>query len=351
MGVSIIAVGLVIYFMCIQDVIIFPVQDDYTFECYTDKANGGKSQVEDFSVSDSVIWLKFLLNDDITSPYVGISISPQENAYIPAAKYNQLNLEAEGLNIERIDISLYTPPPDDNSGIEEEMLYHSYLNISKQRRTYRILLSQFQHPDWWEDLHHIPESEENKPDRAHLLRINIGSAFSPDIDQVKTLKIFTIVLTRNNKVLFSYLGIIYLGILLSLLGIRFLVVYRRDRAAKITVAYQPLDITASKSDLEKCLEFINSNYSNSDLSLELISNETAVSPRRITNTIYKKYRCNFKTYLNRIRINESKRFLTQTNLTIGEIAYKVGFNTQSHFNRVFKSESAISPSEYRLSKK
>lgn len=83
------------------------------------------------------------------------------------------------------------------------------------------------------------------------------------------------------------------------------------------------------------------------LTLELISKETTVTPRRIAHTIYEKYKCNYKTYINRIRINESKRFLTQTDLTIGEVAYKVGFNTQSHFNRVFKSETGLIPTDYR----
>jgi AraC-like DNA-binding protein len=32
---------------------------------------------------------------------------------------------------------------------------------------------------------------------------------------------------------------------------------------------------------------------------------------------------------------------------MGEIAFKVGFNNQSHFNRVFKSMVGINPSEFR----
>ncbi len=161
--VSIIAVGVIFYFISIQDVIIFPGQENYKFECYTDKANGGNSEVKDFTVSDSVLRLKFLLKDNITSPYVGISISPLVNEFIPAGKYNQISLEVEGQNIDRIGLSLITSPPDDKSGIEDELLFHSFLNISNLRKTYLMAIERFQHPDWWEDLHHIPESEKISP--------------------------------------------------------------------------------------------------------------------------------------------------------------------------------------------
>ena len=63
--------------------------------------------------------------------------------------------------------------------------------------------------------------------------------------------------------------------------------------------------------------------------------------------IQKSFECNFKTYVNRLRINESKRLLAETELNMGEIAFKVGFSNQTHFNRVFKNFENISPSDYR----
>jgi len=50
-------------------------------------------------------------------------------------------------------------------------------------------------------------------------------------------------------------------------------------------------------------------------------------------------------------MSESKRLLLETDLPIGEITYRVGFNNQTHFNRVFKAEMQISPSEYRSKNK
>lgn len=96
----------------------------------------------------------------------------------------------------------------------------------------------------------------------NLLHVNIGSAFSPEIENEKTFEIYSITLTRNNKKLFLFLGLIYFFSVLSLFGMLYLFKYRGNKVVKITMAYKPLDIATGKSGLEKCLEFINSNYSN-----------------------------------------------------------------------------------------
>lgn len=346
---SIITICILARFVTIKDKIIFPNLENFKYEYYTDKPNGGNSQILEHFISDSAIKFKFLLKDGFYSPYVGLSITPLANASINAGKFNRLSINILGRNIDRIGIALYTPPLSYNieNRNQDETLYHSYLNISNRKKTYNVSIEQFQHPEWWKDLHHIPETKKNTPDLNNILHINIGSAFSPTIDEQKTLEIYSIALTRNNQKLFLMLGLIYGILVLLIFGILYWGTFIKDNSVKITISYRPLEITKRVTGEEKCIEYINNYYNNSDLTLEKISKEAAITPRRITNIIHDKFNCNFKTYLNRIRINESKRFLTQTDLNIGEIAYRVGFNTQSHFNRVFKSEIHISPSEYR----
>ena len=52
-----------------------------------------------------------------------------------------------------------------------------------------------------------------------------------------------------------------------------------------------------------------------------------------------------KTYINNIRIEEAQRLLANTKLNISEIAYTVGFNSPSTFNKVFKKTTGMTPSE------
>jgi AraC-like DNA-binding protein len=56
---------------------------------------------------------------------------------------------------------------------------------------------------------------------------------------------------------------------------------------------------------------------------------------------------NFTEYVCRVRIESAKNLLLNPNLRISEIAYQVGFQSLTHFNRVFKKTVGESPTEYR----
>jgi len=56
---------------------------------------------------------------------------------------------------------------------------------------------------------------------------------------------------------------------------------------------------------------------------------------------------NFTDYVSRVRIEKSKNLLLNPNLRVSEIAYEVGFQSLTHFNRVFKRILGESPTDYR----
>ncbi len=56
---------------------------------------------------------------------------------------------------------------------------------------------------------------------------------------------------------------------------------------------------------------------------------------------------NFTDYVSRVRIEKAKNLLLNPNLRVSEIAYAVGFQSLTHFNRVFKRICGTSPTDYR----
>lgn len=56
---------------------------------------------------------------------------------------------------------------------------------------------------------------------------------------------------------------------------------------------------------------------------------------------------NFTEYLSRIRVEKAKNLLLNPNLRVSEIAYQVGFQSLTHFNRVFRKLAGQSPTRYR----
>ncbi len=58
----------------------------------------------------------------------------------------------------------------------------------------------------------------------------------------------------------------------------------------------------------------------------------------------------FTEYLSRVRVEKAKNLLLNPHLRVSEIAYDVGFQSLTHFNRVFRQVIGQSPTEYRESK-
>jgi AraC-like DNA-binding protein/ligand-binding sensor protein len=56
---------------------------------------------------------------------------------------------------------------------------------------------------------------------------------------------------------------------------------------------------------------------------------------------------NFTDYLSRVRVEKARNLLLNPNLRISEVAFTAGFQSLSHFNRVFRRIAGESPTRYR----
>jgi AraC-like DNA-binding protein len=56
---------------------------------------------------------------------------------------------------------------------------------------------------------------------------------------------------------------------------------------------------------------------------------------------------NFTDYVSRVRIEKAKNLLLNRNLRVSEIAFEVGFQSLTHFNRIFKKVVGQSPTQYK----
>ncbi len=104
--------------------------------------------------------------------------------------------------------------------------------------------------------------------------------------------------------------------------------------------------TASYSKLiAKAVNYIRQNYSE-HITLTNLAETLYVHP----NYLSKKFKADTKktvsAFINETRINEAKYLLKNTNTTITDIAYMVGFNDKKYFSKVFKKYTGMTPSEY-----
>jgi AraC-like DNA-binding protein len=98
--------------------------------------------------------------------------------------------------------------------------------------------------------------------------------------------------------------------------------------------------------IARAKQFIQEHQSE-DLSLGQVAKAVNTSTFYFCKIFKKITGINFTDYLSRVRIEKAKNLLLNPNLRISEIAYEVGFQSLTHFNRVFKKIIGQSPTEYR----
>ena len=72
-----------------------------------------------------------------------------------------------------------------------------------------------------------------------------------------------------------------------------------------------------------------------------------LSPGYFSAYFKTKMKCNFKEYVVERKMEEAKRLISAGDLSLDEIALRVGYDQYRSFHRVFKKAEGISPSEYQ----
>ena len=98
--------------------------------------------------------------------------------------------------------------------------------------------------------------------------------------------------------------------------------------------------------VRKALQYIASNYE-TNLTLTGVAAYLGVSPTYFSTLFHKTVGESFREHLCRVRIEESKRLLLSTDISLNQIGLAVGFSDQSYYSKVFKRITGLTPGEYR----
>ncbi|MFU1793635.1 AraC family transcriptional regulator [Paenibacillus azoreducens] len=94
------------------------------------------------------------------------------------------------------------------------------------------------------------------------------------------------------------------------------------------------------------VDYINRHY-DQKLTIEQISRRFYISPSYFCKTFRKSTGFTFTEYVNNVRIKEAKVQLAKGSDKVAEIAERVGFESLTHFGRIFKEFTGLSPLKYR----
>ena len=98
--------------------------------------------------------------------------------------------------------------------------------------------------------------------------------------------------------------------------------------------------------LERIQDFLHAHFSD-DLKLCVLADEAGVHPAHLSRQFRKHFGQTIGEYVRRLRVRQSMVELSQSTTSIVRIGLSAGFADQSHFCRVFKTHTGMTPGEFR----
>jgi AraC-like DNA-binding protein len=92
---------------------------------------------------------------------------------------------------------------------------------------------------------------------------------------------------------------------------------------------------------------IEQRYPDPEFTLGETAKAAGLSPTHFSHLFHKTTGITFTRYVQSRRIEEARRLLGETGRSVTEVCYACGFNSLTHFNRVFRRDHACSPSQFR----
>lgn len=114
-----------------------------------------------------------------------------------------------------------------------------------------------------------------------------------------------------------------------------------------TVTNEQLQSLADADDLIARVEaYIRANF-RENITREDVAAIAYITPNYLSKQFRNKMGMNLREYINQIRLEEAKRLLLSTNLSVSEIAGLSGYDNISYFSTVFRKHTGMSPIDWR----
>lgn len=106
------------------------------------------------------------------------------------------------------------------------------------------------------------------------------------------------------------------------------------------------NIRAHETAMQKIKDFIDENFTDSELSLNMISKRFAYNPKYVSSAFKKEFGVGITQYTTALRIQKACAVMEEGLDSVKEVAYRCGFADPLYFGRIFKDARGISPGRF-----
>lgn len=327
----------------------------------SDVDDGGSSFYQRYD-GESAIKFDFTLGDKAGYPYVSYALrfvqqELSQMRYVDLSQYDRAKLTAtcSPANILSFTVFAFDEAVTNPRDIDSHRIPSTYFSCDEKHTEVTIDLRKLETPDWWLRLY------SNLAQRDYSLKksasITIGNSTQSPLLTNTHVVINTLVLEGRDwwRV---WIGVV---LLVGYWGGAVLLWWRTvkqtpvkppaavEEKAVALIAYQQISIEAHK-DKERAalLKFMATEYQNANLDLDCVTQKLGMNRSKVNDILKHEVGLTFNVYLNKLRLTEAARLLTENpEANVGEVAYSVGYNNVSYFNRLFKSQYGCTPNVFR----
>ena len=197
-----------------------------------------------------------------------------------------------------------------------------------------------------------PQSADNERWQRNIYRIYFLYIIFYGLYCFLGLNNLTFGLLFNLQVVFMALMVLYVGYSANVQPNVFSGLYSFNNQLLFKYEKSGLTKTLSKELMQNMINLFDSEqiYKENDICLEMIARRLNTTRHNASQVINEHFKMNFHELVNKYRIKEAKSILdndSQKNLNIIDVAYEVGYNNKVTFNKAFKKDTKLTPSEYQ----
>lgn len=159
--------------------------------------------------------------------------------------------------------------------------------------------------------------------------VDIISGFTTDFEQIENL----------NNVFFEKYDLMCDSV--NVFGIRKFILNLCNMLLSVQTRNSPKENISSQ-----IMQYVNNNFKN-DIYLEKVADHFGFTKKYLSYYFKHEFNVGFNEYITKLRINEAKRLLSDTDIPVSKIFGEVGYVNQTTFNVAFKKITGTSPGDYR----
>lgn len=306
--------------------------------------------------------MEFVLSRDQPFPFALTALLFTDSTGKPTlsnwSRFGKMSFEARCFPAGTIRIGLNTF--DDKLSKPDQLQTYrapsAFVNCNQDGAIAEIDLTRLTVPLWWSEMNKLDPSDQGYS-LDKVAQIEVGTSKASRLGIPSRIEIANIELHDRNYA-YLYFFAAFLIVAWGGFGYWFVkqcaVALANDLHARMQkdlplVAYQQLALEPHREkEKSNLLRLLATRYADSELDLETVVSETGVNRNKVNEILKAEMGYTFTGYLNKLRLTEASRLLVEnTNASIAEIAYSVGYKNSSYFNRLFKEEYHCTPKAFR----